>query len=73
MDALPDPPAQATDGLLAQIRLGVDGVKTWEAGYGAFDRNESLDVSASRSAEVLDDLVARLHDNYPFFHPRYAG
>jgi glutamate/tyrosine decarboxylase-like PLP-dependent enzyme len=59
--------------LLELIRIGIDGIDQWEAGYGHVDRHESLNVSADRSAQVLDNLVERLHDNYPFFHPRYAG
>lgn len=33
------------------------------------------DVSVSRddAYRVLDELTSRLEDNYPFFHPRYAG
>src|SRR6201986_2872980 len=26
-----------------------------------------------RANPVLDDLARRLHDNYPYFHPLYAG
>ncbi len=73
MDALPDPPDEVSANLIDQIRIGVDGVRAWEAGYGHVDPHESVHVSASRTADVLDDLVHRLHDNYPFFHPRYAG
>ena len=32
-----------------------------------------MDVSAERAAQVLDELGRRLGDNYPFFHPSYAG
>ena len=73
MNELPDRPDGVDPALMDQLRIGVDGVRSWEAGYGHVVRHDSLRVPAGRSADVLDDLVHRLHDNYPFFHPRYAG
>jgi len=35
------------------------------------DSSELLDMD--RSHAILSDLAERLDDNYPFFHPRYAG
>lgn len=51
----------------------VAGIREWEAGFGATLPHPSLDVPDERMRAVLDDLVERLHDNYPFFSPRYAG
>lgn len=41
--------------------------------WHAYDADETLRVSPSRAREVLDALIERLRDNYPFFHPSYAG
>jgi len=59
--------------LIDQLGLAVTGIEDWSAGYGIADLPDSLAVSDERTAEVLGDLIGRLHDNYPFFHPRYAG
>ena len=59
--------------LIDQLELTVTGIEDWSAGYGHRRSPDSLTVSDERSAEVLGELVGRLHDNYPFFHPRYAG
>ena len=55
------------------IDRAVAGVRAWEQEFGAFAPHPSLHVSDERFGVVIDDLVARLQDNYPFFHPRYAG
>jgi glutamate/tyrosine decarboxylase-like PLP-dependent enzyme len=51
----------------------VTGIRSWEAGFGAFPRHASLELDPVAVAEALDTLVTRLGDNYPFFHPSYAG
>lgn len=41
--------------------------------YGAFETHPSQQVDPNRVQEVLATLTDRLQDNYPYFHPRYAG
>ncbi len=41
----------------------------WES----MDEDDTVSLSAERSASILAELSERLDDNYPFFHPRYAG
>lgn len=41
----------------------------WES----MDVDDSLSISEERSMSILSELAERLDDNYPFFHPRYAG
>ena len=53
--------------------IALDGIARWQDAYGPRSPHPTLDVSAERSGSVLNDLIGRLHDNYPFFHPRYAG
>ena len=57
----------------ALLERAMDGVAAWESQFGTFDVDPTLDVAPEHAASVIDELVARLHDNYPFFHPSYAG
>jgi glutamate/tyrosine decarboxylase-like PLP-dependent enzyme len=59
--------------LIEQLDLAVAGIEEWQAGFGPVERHPSVELPDARTIEVLGDLLERLHDNYPFFHPRYAG
>jgi glutamate/tyrosine decarboxylase-like PLP-dependent enzyme len=52
---------------------GVDAVEKWQAGFGPFERHPSLEVSDEQFASAFGELTERLGENYPFFHPSYAG
>ncbi|WP_394621040.1 pyridoxal phosphate-dependent decarboxylase family protein [Lentzea sp. JNUCC 0626] len=45
----------------------------WTADYGTFTPHSSLQVDPTVFGSALAELQDRLRDNYPFFHPRYAG
>ncbi len=45
----------------------------WAAGFGAFQAHPALAVDDGRFAAAFGVFTERLKDNYPFFHPRYAG
>jgi glutamate/tyrosine decarboxylase-like PLP-dependent enzyme len=45
----------------------------WAAGFGAFTPHPSLEISDERFGAAFAEFTERLTDNYPFFHPRYAG
>jgi len=51
----------------------VRAVGDWSASYGPYQAHPSLEVSDDRFAEAFGEFTERLKDNYPFFHPRYAG
>ena len=55
------------------LARGLDGIARWESGFRPFARHPSLEIAPETAAQVIDDLVARLGGNYPFFHPDYAG
>jgi glutamate/tyrosine decarboxylase-like PLP-dependent enzyme len=57
----------------ALLDRAMDGIASWERGFGAFESDPTLDVSPEAGSAVIDELVERLHENYPFFHPAYAG
>ena len=41
--------------------------------WHAYDLDETLRLPREKAREALDELIDRLRDNYPFFHPSYAG
>jgi glutamate/tyrosine decarboxylase-like PLP-dependent enzyme len=51
----------------------IAAVRRWEAGWPAVPPHPATEVTEERAAEVLEELGRRLRDNYPFFHPSYAG
>ncbi len=60
----------------AILRLLPDSLKTlaeWQSRWHEFEPDETLQVSDDKAGEVLSELLERLRENYPFFHPSYAG
>jgi len=48
-------------------------VQGWQNGFGSYAGHDSTRVSDERFASAFAELASRLTDNYPFFHPAYAG
>jgi glutamate/tyrosine decarboxylase-like PLP-dependent enzyme len=48
-------------------------VRDWQRGFGDYAAHDSVQVSDDRFADAFAELAGRLTDNYPFFHPAYAG
>ena len=44
-----------------------------DAGFSSLPPNTALSPESHRIAEVLASTAERLQDNYPYFHPLYAG
>jgi glutamate/tyrosine decarboxylase-like PLP-dependent enzyme len=55
------------------LSSGVDAITSWENTFAPFERDPSLQVSDEQFAEAFGELTDRLRENYPFFHPSYAG
>ncbi|MFI1582383.1 pyridoxal phosphate-dependent decarboxylase family protein [Embleya sp. NPDC020630] len=55
------------------LEAAVTSNEHWAAGFGSYRGHPALDVDDERFAEVFATFTERLTDNYPFFHPRYAG
>ena len=55
------------------VQEAVAANRDWAAGFGAFTPHPSLEVSDERFGAAFAEFTERLADNYPFFHPRYAG
>jgi len=45
----------------------------WSLSFGTFTPDDSVAMRRADAADVLTRLNVRLHDNFPFHHPRYAG
>ena len=48
-------------------------VQDWQEGFGSYAAHDSVQVSDERFGAAFAELASRLTDNYPFFHPAYAG
>jgi glutamate/tyrosine decarboxylase-like PLP-dependent enzyme len=48
-------------------------VQDWQDGFGSYAAHDSLQISDERFGPAFAELANRLTDNYPFFHPAYAG
>jgi glutamate/tyrosine decarboxylase-like PLP-dependent enzyme len=57
------------DGLPAFL----EALKKLDKGFSALPAQESRTAGIERVAEVLNATAERLQDNYPYFHPLYAG
>jgi glutamate/tyrosine decarboxylase-like PLP-dependent enzyme len=55
------------------LKLVSDALRRLDAGFESLPSFEALVPGAERMAEVLDEAAVRLRDNYPYFHPLYAG
>jgi glutamate/tyrosine decarboxylase-like PLP-dependent enzyme len=55
------------------LRLLADALEKLEAGFTALPADESRVPAAERMDEVLAATAEQLQDNYPYFHPMYAG
>ena len=55
------------------MQQAVAANREWAAGFGPFTPHPSLEVSDERFGAAFAEFTERLADNYPFFHPRYAG
>jgi glutamate/tyrosine decarboxylase-like PLP-dependent enzyme len=45
----------------------------WSSRWEPYERHPALQVDPDRLAAAWAEYAKRLEDNYPFFHPRYAG
>jgi glutamate/tyrosine decarboxylase-like PLP-dependent enzyme len=55
------------------LTTAAEAIGDWQQGYGEFEPHPSLQISDEQFGVALSELTRRLTDNYPFFHPSYAG
>jgi glutamate/tyrosine decarboxylase-like PLP-dependent enzyme len=67
-------PLSATGETIADlVDFGLGRMGEWESGWQAVQLDATVDLDPAQMTAVIDALTARLADNYPFFHPDYAG
>ncbi len=59
--------------LSAWLRDGMAAVEAWQRGFADYATHPCQHVEPERFRAAFDELTERLTDNYPFFHPDYAG
>ncbi|MEK7832535.1 MAG: aminotransferase class I/II-fold pyridoxal phosphate-dependent enzyme [Acidobacteriota bacterium] len=62
-----------TSSILNLLPEALNRLAEWQSRWHAYEVDETLQLPESRAREVLAELVDRLGDNYPFWHPSYAG
>jgi glutamate/tyrosine decarboxylase-like PLP-dependent enzyme len=50
-----------------------DAVAEWQRSFGRYEAHSSMQISDEQFGAALGEFTGRLTDNYPFFHPAYAG
>jgi tyrosine decarboxylase / aspartate 1-decarboxylase len=55
------------------LNLLRDALNALEAGFTNLPAVDSAAAGADRMPAVLSELASRMRDNYPYFHPMYAG
>jgi len=56
----------------AELELLVQAVQKLGQGYSHLPEYDA-GFDPDKAADVLDQVARRMHDNYPYFHPQYAG
>lgn len=63
----------STDQVATYLGRSVEKINDWMLSYGAFEEHPASGVPEGDLRRAHDELVTRLRENYPFFHPRYVG
>jgi glutamate/tyrosine decarboxylase-like PLP-dependent enzyme len=58
---------------LKPLAKGLDALSEWQANWPPFAPAPEVALDAAKLDQTLGELAERLRDNYPFFHPHYAG
>jgi glutamate/tyrosine decarboxylase-like PLP-dependent enzyme len=64
---------KTVDSILNLLPDSLNALADWQARWHKFQPDETLNVPDAKAREVLGELIERLQDNYPFWHPSYAG
>jgi glutamate/tyrosine decarboxylase-like PLP-dependent enzyme len=64
---------KTADSILNLLPESLNRLSNWQARWHDYQPDETLTIPEAKAREVLDELIERLQDNYPFWHPSYAG
>lgn len=62
-----------TSSILNLLPDSLNRLAEWQSRWHEYQSDESLLMPNEQASAVLQELVERLSDNYPFWHPSYAG
>src|SRR6266511_2637567 len=71
--ALSRPGGEAIVDLEEQVRAALELAARFQQRWGPYQPHPASRVDSGRLAAAWAEYGERLQDNYPFFHPRYAG
>jgi tyrosine decarboxylase/aspartate 1-decarboxylase len=57
----------------ASLRLLTEALKKLDNGFASLPANSNDFAQDARLAAVMTEVAAKMQDNYPYFHPLYAG
>jgi glutamate/tyrosine decarboxylase-like PLP-dependent enzyme len=57
----------------ASLRLLADALKKLNQGFASLPATSADSTPNPRLAAVMNEVAAKMQDNYPYFHPLYAG
>ncbi len=66
-------PMKITDPILNLLPDKLRQLADWQTRWHDYQPDETLAVPEAKANAVLGELLNRLQDNYPFWHPSYAG
>lgn len=69
----PSPQVTSSDSMKELLGRGLARLEQWKSKWPAYQTDSTLSVPVEKATNVIDELMTRLEDNYPFFHPDYAG
>ncbi len=52
---------------------GIKAVQDWQAHWPAFSEDETTQIDFQQFKAIFKTFTKRLQENYPYFHPLYAG
>src|SRR5579859_4571786 len=55
------------------LKILLESLEKLEVGFAALPQFDARVAGPNRVAEILAATAERLQDNYPYFHPLYAG
>lgn len=64
---------ETKENILRLLPDGLQALADWQARWHGYEVDETLRVPDDKARAALTALVERLQDNYPFWHPSYAG
>lgn len=73
LDAQSDKSLEGLDLINQLLPRGLASLAGWQTRWSEYEIDPTLSLSEERAREVLQELTSRLEENYPFFHPDYAG